>query len=161
MNFTSITLITQTDWSFEETTANRIVLFKDLNNKLVLESESASSPYSFTADAARTKIAHGAYKWQAFLDDVFVDRGVKNILPNLETDDPRGEWTIIHENLMTAYKALSSREVDEITLYDGTHVSYIDLEKLEARITRAKIKMDKENGYTKPTVFVSNFLVNG
>ena len=146
MNFTSLKLIRKKAWSFTETTVNKIVFWKDRLNKLVLSSESPTAPYEFSLDDELTTINHGRYQYQAFLDDELVSSGVVDVLPNLEFDDPRGEWTIIYENLMGAYKKLSSREADTVTIYDGTSVSYTDRDTLIKQIRFAEQKMNTELG---------------
>ena len=146
MEFTSTTWVNGTAWSFEEQNVNRIIMWKDTSNKLVLESESTSAPYQFTYTKENTKTAPGVYRAQGFLNDEFVENSTVTILPNLEHDDPRGTWTINYENLKSAYERLSSREADEVSLYDGTRVKYADREILLKHMLHAEAKMNEEIG---------------
>lgn len=147
MNFTSQKLIVNSIWSLSETTCNKIIFYKDAGNQLTIESADVTSPYTFTIAAADNNKAPGMYIWQAFLDGVYVDQGTIQLLPNLETsEDPRGQWMRIYQNLMNAIEALSTKQAESVSLYDGTQVTYKDLSKLVARAENAKAHMEIEIG---------------
>lgn len=147
MEFTSQKLIVNSIWSLSETEANKIIFYKDPSNQFSIDLTGATAPYTATVAAEDNDKAPGAYLWQAFLDGVFVDQGSITLLPNLETStEPRGQWMRIYQNLMDAIEALSTKQTESVTLFDGTQVTYADLSKLIARAENAKVKMEIELG---------------
>jgi dihydroxyacetone kinase-like predicted kinase len=151
LNLAAKKFLTNTNWSWTETDCNKISFYKDDSNKFDVVSSSSSSPYTFTRTTAQNKIAPGLYKVQSFLtrngEDVFVEQNLFTVLPNIAYDsNSMGQWTRIYQNLLEAYEQLSQSDSDEITLYDGTHVTYTDREKLLGRIQNAKLMMEIENG---------------
>lgn len=69
------------------------------------------------------------------------EAGVIHIYPDLTAaGDSRSEWLIIHDNLMDAYTSLSTKETQNVTLYDGTNVTRLDMTDLLKRIHNAAIK---------------------
>ena len=147
MEFTSQKLVVNSIWSLSETTANKIIFYKDAGNQFTVDLTGATAPYTATVAAADNEKAPGAYLWQAFLDGVFVDQGTITLLPNLETStEPRGQWMRVYQNLMNAIEALSSKQAESVSLFDGTQVTYADISKLIARAENAKTNMEIEIG---------------
>ena len=171
MELTSLKLIARTNWSWLEAPTGylpadgytfKINFFKDATNKFTLTGVSEAGSWRMSITSANNTKANGYYQWQAIATkdslDTVVASGTIVIYPNLASEtDPRGPWTIIYQSLLTAYQSLVSKETSEVTLFDGTHVTYNEMDKLEARLERAKNKMDAENGSPKITRRYANF----
>jgi len=161
MNFTKQKLVVNSIWTLSETTCNKIIFYKDSGNQLTIESRDVTPPYTFTITAEDNNKTPGLYIYQTFLDGVFVAQGTTKLLPNLETsEDPRSEWMRIYQNLMNAIESLSSKKAESVTLYDGTQVTYANLDDLMRRANLAEQKMNAELGKSSSKIYRSRFLVN-
>jgi len=94
-----------------------------------------------------TGLSEGDYKYQARFTEIadtsnvtLYEEGIVHIYPDLATvTDARTYWMQIVENLKDAYKRLSTREMKEVTTYDGTRVTYEERNTLLKEIKTAEI----------------------
>jgi len=152
-------LIVKTGWSWTESFADykasdgytlKIHFYKDSTNKLSLTGVADGDDYDFTADSTTTNKSHGLYSYQIVATlssiDYLVERGQITLLPNLaETTDARGDWTIIYESLLAAYKEMATRNMVSVNI-NGVSVTYEDRTKLLRDLQNAKVQMEIETG---------------
>lgn len=160
MNLTSLKLIAKTNWSWLEAPTGylnsngytfKINFYKNASNSFSITGVNESDQWRMAITSAVNIYASGLYQWQAIATkdglDTPVASGTITTQPNLADEtDPRGVWTRIYQNLMGAYEKLSTKIASEVTLDDGTHVTYADLPDLIRRIKFAESKMNEETG---------------
>jgi hypothetical protein len=164
LKLASLKIINQTTQQWTETLSAYpadqysliINFFKDNASKFTLEGTPDGTAFNFElspAEAPYQNVLHGKYTYQAIASkdgiDYPVEQGTVVILPNLAFDtDPRGYWQIVYENLLDAYKRLSSRETKTVNVL-GMTVAYEDRAKLIGEIKKAETKMNQELGKKK------------
>jgi len=157
LNISKQKLYAGAKWSWTESVSgypaslyDLIVYLKRATDAVIIITAVANGDdYTVEHPATSTSITSGDYSYQVrFVEKAdptnikMYEVGVIHIYPDLATPDidGRSPWMRIYENLMTAYEALSTKQTNQVTLYDGTNVTYNDLTDLLKRIHNAEIK---------------------
>lgn len=74
-----------------------------------------------------------------------ISTGRIKVLPNLAEDKDPTYWSTIYNNLKNAFRRLSERETDSVSVM-GQTIRYEDRYKLLGLMEEAKIKMEEEVG---------------
>jgi hypothetical protein len=106
--------------------------------------------FDFTASSNTTDKTHGLYQFQIVATlagvDQLVEAGLIKLYPNLaETTDARGDWTVIYESLLAAYKEMATRNMVSVNI-NGVSVTYENRTQLLKDLINAKTQMEIETG---------------
>lgn len=160
MNLTKLKLVAGTQWNWTENLSSypatdytlRISFYKNSSNTFTVVSAASGNTHEFDVAEIQNDVEAGSYIWQAIAVNnsthkkYIVNQGKIYISANLQTsEDPRGEWTTIHENLKTAYKELCKSPMATINI-EGKSYTYADREALLSQLLFAESKANAENG---------------
>lgn len=173
LNISLLKLIAGTTWSWLEMPSSfpasyyslTIYLKKGTNAAITLIGTNEGNSFRFTKPANETsQLEFGEYKYQAIADDGNgnvdqVDSGNIQILPLLTASgDLRSYWEIIRDNAQEAYKKLTSRETDEVSINGKTFKFSQRNELLKTiRIAEAEIEREKAE-QSGPKIYRSRFI---